>query len=486
MNRDLVITGATSGTTAKVVGYNTGKQILTYTNLSGEFLEGEIVNYNSVDKFTIFKSDPISGRGKFAGEGTVNEALLGDKGTLDADASNIQDGQYYQTHSYVVKVGESINSWRSVLKDLIHPSGHIFFGEVAINSSINTVADEQFRFRPTLIMNLDIGVAVPNAFANSKRIVKLWTTDDEVTDFGLLTTLREAGIPAINIDTSGILNISNTTNPAGQDLGSHSEFYDSSHKARHINLNIINSFATTITNHAKGSHDGIPTALSLDSSDHDYLVRSPERRPADQGKILQLGSLVDEVLILEDGGRIELEEEVCKVRMEPDKDARVKGDFGDTFTMEDGSIFRLESATTDEPVHYFTTERSIELAGKYLRTESDERICMEDGDTLIDEENSENGIVSFVPLGSSFNTINTISEQNTYRITYHMKDETDNDDILMEDNSGSVLMEESIKEGLRISDLETYYPKFYVSEYDNHKNLRTNLTFNAYVKSATA
>lgn len=486
LNRDVVITGATSGSTAKVVGYNTGKQILTYTDLSGEFLEGEIVNYNSVDTFKIFKSDPISGRGRFAGEGTVNEALLGDKGTLDADASNIQDGLYYQTHSYVVKVGESINSWRSVLKDLIHPAGHIFFGEVAINSSINTVADEQFRFRPTLIMNLDIGVAVPNAFANSQRVVKLWTTDDEVTDFGLLTTLREAGIPAINIDTSGILNISTTTNPAGQDLGAHSEFYDSSHKARHINLNIINSFATAITNHAKGSHDGIPTALSLDSSDHDYLVRSPERRPADQGKILQLGSLVDEVLILEDGGRIELEEEVCKVRMEPEKDARVKGDFGDVFTMEDGSIFRLESATTDEPVHYFTTERSIELAGKYIRTESNERICLEDGDILIDEENSENGIVSFVPLGSTFNTINTISKQNTYRISYHMKDETDNDDILMEDNSGSVLMEESIKEGLRISDLETYYPKFYVSEYDNHKNLRTNLTFNAYVKSATA
>lgn len=486
LNRDVVITGATSGSTAKVVGYNTGKQILTYTDLSGEFLEGEIVNYNSVDTFKIFKSDPISGRGRFAGEGTVNEALLGDKGTLDADASNIQDGLYYQTHSYVVKVGESINSWRSVLKDLIHPAGHIFFGEVAINSSINTVADEQFRFRPTLIMNLDIGVAVPNAFANSQRVVKLWTTDDEVTDFGLLTTLREAGIPAINIDTSGILNISTTTNPAGQDLGAHSEFYDSSHKARHINLNIINSFATAITNHAKGSHDGIPTALSLDSSDHDYLVRSPERRPADQGKILQLGSLVDEVLILEDGGRIELEEEVCKVRMEPEKDARVKGDFGDVFTMEDGSIFRLESATTDEPVHYFTTERSIELAGKYIRTESNERICLEDGDILIDEENSENGIVSFVPFGSTFNTINTISKQNTYRISYHMKDETDNDDILMEDNSGSVLMEESIKEGLRISDLETYYPKFYVSEYDNHKNLRTNLTFNAYVKSATA
>ena len=486
LNRDLVITGATSGSTGKVVSYELSKQILTYTDLAGEFLEGEKVTFNVNDSFQVFKSDPISGRGKFAGEGNVNEGLLGDRGTISAEASNIQDGVYYQTHSYVVKVGESINSWRSVLKDLIHPSGHIFFGEVAINSNINTVADEQFRFRPTLIIHSDLGLAVPNAFANSTRVVKLWTTDSEVTDFGILTHLRNAGVPAIGIDSNGVLTLS-TTNPAGQDLGQHSEFYDSSHRSRQINLNIINSFANKLVKHEKGLHDGIPTALSLDSSDHDYLVRSNERRPADQGKIFQIGGqFVDERLILEDGSLIELEEEVCKVRMEPKRTDRVMGDFGDTFTMEDGSIFRLESATTDEPTHYFTTERSIELAGKYLRTESNDIICLENGDTLIDEENSENGLVSFVPFGSTFNTINTISNQNTYVISYHMKDETDNDDILMEDNSGSVLMEESVKEGLRISDLEHYYPKFYVSEYDNHKNLRTNLTFNAYVKSGTA
>ena len=491
--RDNVITGATSGSTAKVISYNSARQILTYKDLSGEFLEGETITFNVSDKFTVFKSDPISGRGRFAGEGNVNEGLLGDKGTLDASAANIQDGYYYQTHSYIVKVGDSINSWRSVLKDLIHPSGHIFFGEVAINSSINTVADEQFRFRPTLIMNLDVGIAVPNAFANSTRVVNLWTTDSEVTASGVMMQLLEAGIPGVNVDTSGVLNIVDTTNTAGQDLGQHSEFYDTSHRSRHINLHVINSFAPKTTLHAKGSNSGIPTALSLDSSDHDYLVRSPERRPADQGKILQLASLVDEQLILEDGGRIELEEELCKVMMEPHEHARVQGDYGDVFTMEDGSIFRLESATTDEPVHYFTTERSIELAGKYLRTEKNERISMEDGDILIDEENSENSIVSFVPLGSRFSTINTISEQNTYRISYHMKQDdgsafnsgTHGDEILMEDNSGSVLMEESIKEGLRISDIEHYYPKFYISEYDNHKNLRTNLTFNAYVKSAT-
>ena len=50
----------------------------------------------------------------------IQEQLLGDKSTLDASASNIQDGKFYQTHSYVIKVGESINKYRSVVKDLLH------------------------------------------------------------------------------------------------------------------------------------------------------------------------------------------------------------------------------------------------------------------------------------------------------------------------------------------------------------------------------
>ena len=48
-----------------------------------------------------------------------------------------------------------------------------------------------------------------------------------------------------------------------------------------------------------------------------------------------------------------------------------------------------------------------------------------------------------------------------------MKDETDNDDILMQDIR-AVLMEESIKEIENIR-FRTLLSKFYVSEYDNHK-----------------
>jgi len=81
-------------------------------------------------------------------------------------------------------------------------------------------------------------------------------------------------------------------------------------------------------------------------------------------------------------------------------------------------------------------------------------------------------------------TINTISSQNAYDIAYYLKDETDGDDILLEDGYGNLLSEESKSEGLRIHQLDAFYPNFFIAEYDNHARRRTNLTFSAYVKSA--
>ena len=50
----------------------------------------------------------------------------------------IQDRDYYQKFSYVVKVRESIDKYRSVLKNLIHPAGMKLFGEyVTIDEGAN-------------------------------------------------------------------------------------------------------------------------------------------------------------------------------------------------------------------------------------------------------------------------------------------------------------------------------------------------------------
>ena len=88
----------------------------------------------------------------------------------------MHDGKFYQTHSYIVKVGESINKWRSIVKDLVHPmdiyslvrlqlrtlSTHmtdVLMDGVPRNSfGVEVNADgsqkKRFDFKPTIIMQL--------------------------------------------------------------------------------------------------------------------------------------------------------------------------------------------------------------------------------------------------------------------------------------------------------------------------------------------
>ena len=549
LTKDIVLTGRISGSTAKVVSYDSDRHILTYTDLNGCFLTNETVDYNNVDTFKILKSNPYQARGKVAGEGVIQEQLLGDKSTLDASASNIQDGRFYQTHSYVIKVGESINKYRSVVKDLLHPAGHIFFGEVAIKQTVNTVVEEQIKFRPTIVIHEAPVLTQPNAFANSMRKILLWTTEEEMND--PLVVLQDAGVPTPETDPRTGLAI---TEPR-------TEYGDSSHRNRHLNIFKIQSFvvgsllqnrrterhnSTTVkvvnvvnngsqnvfqidgvnnnsltllrghTYHfehssshpfnfsttADGIHggggeytDGVTirgdmiaeirvhettstqlyyycelhsgmggsitvesetrfTSVAVDTADHDYLVRSNERRPSDSGRILSIGNQQDEVFLLEDGNKFIYEEEMYTFALEPSLVQQAAGEIvGDRFIFEDGSHIQIESATFDDIQHnYISTERT--------------------------------SIISHAPLGSSLRSLNTITGQQVYDISYYLKDETDNDDLILEDGTGNIMTEESKPEGLRISDLETYFPKHTVNYYSDVPNLRSNIAFSSYIKSA--
>ena len=136
LDKGVVITGVGSGATAKIESYDNQRQILKYTDLSGQFIDNEKITYAVSDSFKVLKNDNFTAIGKVAGEGLINDAFLSDQGFISESNSKIQDSYYYQSHSYVVKVGQSVSKYRSILKDLIHPSGHIFFGEVAIKSEI--------------------------------------------------------------------------------------------------------------------------------------------------------------------------------------------------------------------------------------------------------------------------------------------------------------------------------------------------------------
>jgi len=537
LTRDLTITGDISGTTGKVVSYDSNTHVLTYTQLDGYFLDNETVSFNIVDEFTVLRSNPFFGRGVHAGEGIIQKQLLGDRGILDADAVNLQDGLYYQTHSYVIRVGESINKYRSIVKDLIHPAGHIFFGEVAIK---NVIDDAQVvsTFRPTIIIKLHPTWRYELENASRDLYTSFAERDDEshiifeqggyplledgpdmkavtvhehilflhLDDGGvghdLKSILRAAGIPDAETDprtglaiTNTVYDTTNVTNPAGAASGRDTEVGDSSMRSRHLNINIINSFAHTYT---QGSPriDGATSVLNLVRADNNYLALGTDdadniswpytKRPSDQGKVFQISdAFTEEHLIHEDGSHIILEEEACLLRFEPSAHAIHKGDYGDNILSEDGeTLLRLETATTEEEIDFFVTERSIELTGKHLYYEDGINIITEEGDYIIREESGANHSTSFVPMGSTLRTINTISSQNAYDIAYYLKDETDGDDILLEDGYGNLLSEESKSEGLRIHQLDAFYPNFFIAEYDNHARRRTNLTFSAYVKSA--
>ena len=173
---NLTFTGRITGSTGSVVNHNPNTGVLTFTNLNGHFLDNEEILFNSTDTFKCLKFNPFQARGLLGGEGIIERQLITLNSTLDESASNLHDGKFYQTHSYIVKVGESINKWRSIVKDLVHPAGHIFFGEVAVKNFINPHDDvlvdgvprnsfgvevnadgsqkKRFDFKPTIIMQL--------------------------------------------------------------------------------------------------------------------------------------------------------------------------------------------------------------------------------------------------------------------------------------------------------------------------------------------
>jgi len=71
----------------------------------------------------------------------------------------IQDSKYYQAFSYVIRIGQSINVWRDIVKKILHPAGMALFGEVAVLSSASakvfggqTVIDNYVVYRRTILL----------------------------------------------------------------------------------------------------------------------------------------------------------------------------------------------------------------------------------------------------------------------------------------------------------------------------------------------
>jgi len=148
-----------AGSTALTIGGASPSYNVALNETTNGFFEQGIINttdYNTTDywdgtyvgdvireffvdnKYTVLDADEpaiikitLGSLAKYPGYYTSN------LGFLD-DAIYIQDSRFYQAFSYVVKIDEKLETYRSAVKTLIHPAGMALFGEFDVRNEFDT------------------------------------------------------------------------------------------------------------------------------------------------------------------------------------------------------------------------------------------------------------------------------------------------------------------------------------------------------------
>jgi hypothetical protein len=109
-------------------------------------------------------------------------------GFLD-DAIYIQDSKFYQAFSYVIKIDQALESYKTIVKNLIHPAGMAIFGEYDLRN--------EFTINATI-----------------ESIVKTlaFSANDQATTIDLMTSFLTKGFNNTNLGT--LLNGGNDSNEA--------------------------------------------------------------------------------------------------------------------------------------------------------------------------------------------------------------------------------------------------------------------------------
>ena len=158
-----VVSGSINGTKVKVTSVNatngiTGIEFLEFganypstvtlqvsvytTSLNNGILIGSVITDTSVENIEALKvSNPekaiiyftSTAVSRYSGSYSTNKGFL-------SDDIYLQDNFYYQQYSYAIKADEQFSQYESIVKQTIHPSGMIMFGEFEITNEIDATA----------------------------------------------------------------------------------------------------------------------------------------------------------------------------------------------------------------------------------------------------------------------------------------------------------------------------------------------------------
>jgi len=208
------VTAALTGATATVRTMNGDLNHLTLENVKGVFNDGDYVTTSDSKNFYIAKTNPCTARGEVTGESKLDGNYLNDTGFPSVTSMRIHDSSIYQDFSYLIKVGKSINDYRSLVKSLLSPAGTIFFGEVSVRNQVDGSAaiynvnfdgtNTTRSFIPTLIIGSKIDTAdiqlEDGTYSGEDSVFSSFEGRIELeTGSGVLTTERFLAIDSVTI-----------------------------------------------------------------------------------------------------------------------------------------------------------------------------------------------------------------------------------------------------------------------------------------------
>ena len=135
---DNIIDETTTTSTGVVVSFDTSRNILSLSDVVGTFRTGESITGGSSSTtadITLSNQGSVSATIDTTPEDVG--AFNGVDGFISESTRLIQDSLIYQDYSYIVKVGESIATWRNDVKRSIHPAGFNLIGQVDIASRVS-------------------------------------------------------------------------------------------------------------------------------------------------------------------------------------------------------------------------------------------------------------------------------------------------------------------------------------------------------------
>ena len=126
-----------SGATGTISNYNSSLSILQVTTNATSFPVSDKITTSSNATAIVHFANPASLRATIGAVATTSGRYVTDRSKISEVSNRIQDSNYYQDYSYVVKIGQSINVWRNSVKRAIHPAGWNVFCEIIISNSVS-------------------------------------------------------------------------------------------------------------------------------------------------------------------------------------------------------------------------------------------------------------------------------------------------------------------------------------------------------------